>query len=196
MPNEATFQYEHPRADRLLQFTRGGYAQSRVSQKWERTDALVEACETIMAAFNPATATGDRLDKLGSILQRPRNGADDARYQILLQIQIQMILSSQASTPAIQRIVALYTGQPPVAYSEHYPMGYRIETLAGLTSAEIDELLGLLREAKAGAYGVALATAAADGLILDHSTPLAGAGTLDHSTPVAGADTLAGVDET
>lgn len=191
---DATF--DERMAERLLQFVRlGPNASGLVRAKSVRTELLLLAAASIRAAFDVTTATGDRLDRLGSILQLARNGADDDRYRVLLQIQIQLVLASQTSTPTIQRIVELYTGAPPLAYSEHYPMGYRIETAAGLTAAQVDELTGLLGLATAAAYEVALATASADALIVDDTAAaVSPATTIDSSAgTLVGAGTIAEV---
>ncbi len=178
--------------DRLLMFTRSEHLLGWVTAKALRTERLLEVCQEIVEAFDLTTATGDRLDRLGGILQRPRLGMTDARYRVLLQIQVLLILTTTASTPVILRVVELFTGFAPLAYSEHYPSGYRVDAV--IDPDDVPLLLELLRQATAATYAVTLAANDEDALILDYTTddPVDGAGTLDYTTadPVDGAGTL------
>ena len=137
---------------RLLQFIRlGPNAAGLVAAFADRVQEYVNTSELIRDAFDLDTADGDRLDKIGSIVQRPRNGLADADYLIAIEIQIQLILSSTASADTILEIVRLFTGVEAPEYSEHYPMGFTV----GADVASLDEgvrLLDLICQARAGAY--------------------------------------------
>lgn len=178
-------------SDRILMFCRGPRFIALVQLFSQRTENLLDAVADVCSAFDVETATGVHLDRLGEILQLPRNGAEDDRYRILLQIQIELVLSSTTTTPTIMRIVELFTGHPPSAYAEHYPMAYTIgATLDDPADAAV--LLEILGRATAAAYGYSLLAEDEDALILDfEGDPIDGAGTLDfEGDPIAGAGTL------
>lgn len=179
--------------DRIIMFVRGPRFKALVEALASRTDALLEVSEDIVEAFDIDTAVGVQLDRLGELLQRPRYGASDDRYRTLLKIQVELVLSSQGTTPTIMRIVELFTGEPPSSYSEHYPMAFEIG--AELPDVEdTDLLLQILREATSAAYGVTLLWHDDEALILDYTDadPVDDAGTLDYTDvdTVSGAGTL------
>lgn len=181
-----------PADSRVLPFVRGPLFSALELARAERTNAYVAACQDIAAAFDIDTATGDRLDALGTILQRPRLGASDDRYRVLLQIQIELILSSSTTTPTILRIVELFTGAAPRSYSEHYPSGYTVE--ATVDPADVDLLVSLLSDATSATYQLTLIAGSADALASDYTpaSPTTGADALDYTpaSPTAGAAPL------
>lgn len=123
------------------------------------------ACEAVQNAFDLDTAVGAQLDTLGLLLQRPRNGASDAKYRTLLDIQVRLLLSSGATTAPILEIIELFSGVEATEYGEHYPKGFsvgaRLDTLAlG------DELLELLRQARGAGFTYSLAVELDDNPLL------------------------------
>ncbi len=155
-------------SDRLLMFVRSPRLGAFVRVFGDRTQALLDELPAISAAFGLDAATGDRLDRIGEILQLPRYGYGDDRYRILLQIQAQLVLSSTTTTPVILRIVELFTGYAPVSYADVYPMGYTIgATLDDPADAAL--LLQILQTATAAAYGVQVVVSAPSALIGDYS---------------------------
>lgn len=160
-------------SDRLLMFVRSPRFSAYVDASGDRFNDLRGVAEAIGPAFDVETATGDRLDKIGGILQLPRYGYDDDRYRVLLQIQAQIVLSSTTTTPTILRIVELYTEAPAISYADAYPMAYRVGA-APMAAADEGLFLRLLRDATAAAYGIQVILTDADSVIGDYSDdPLA-----------------------
>lgn len=155
-------------ADRLLAFVRNVNFRALVSALADRTQDLVDVSVDVTEAFDLDTAVGVQLDRLGEILQRPRLTYDDDRYRTLLQIQVELILSSGTSAPSLLRIVELFTGHDPVAYSEQYPMGFTIDAVLD-DAADAPLLVQLISEAKAAAYAATIGVSDADGLVLDYT---------------------------
>lgn len=184
-------------SDRILQFCRGDRFSALMNLFADRTDDMIATAVEIQQAFDLESATGDRLDKLGEILVRPRRGLNDTRYRTLLQIQVQLLLTSASTTPTIQRIVELYTGAAPTEYAENYPMGYSIGALIN-DPADLPLLEQLINEATSAAYRSTIHVVSAGWLRLDYTpaSPVADAGILGYtpSAPVAGAGTLSYTD--
>jgi len=181
-----------PAASRLLHFVRNTRFVALVEALALRTDTQRFMALDVTGAFDVDAGVGAQLDRIGGILQLERiAGATDSRYRTLLQIQIELILSSGGTTSTIQRIVELYTGTSPTSYTELYPMSYTIGAVLG-PSADAAELLTLLGRATAAAYGYAIVATSLDALILDFSgNAIAGAGILDFSgDAIAGAGIL------
>lgn len=176
---------------RLLAFVRSPRLSSIAESISERAELFVDACRQVIESFDVENGAGEQLDRLGALLQRPRYGASDEHYRRLLQIQIEIILSSTTSTAAVQRIVELYTELAPTAYAEHDPMSYEIGATVNL-GADSRELYQLLRQATAAAYGVTLLASPAGGFVADYTpeTPIADASSTDYTpeTPIAGAE--------
>lgn len=171
-------------ADRLLMFVRGGpNFQALVGTFATRTVNLTNICERIRESFDVETGYGEQLDRLGAILQRPRNGASDTRYRVLLQIQIELILSSTGTTPRILRIVDLFSGTAagPVHYADQPPMGFEVSAV--LDDDDASDLVALLGEASGAAYGVTLVALDEGYLVADYTpaSPVAGAGTSSYT---------------
>ncbi len=180
-------------SDRLLNFVRAPTNVAITNIGGIRTEEQLSVGEMIRNAFDLETGTGDRLDKLGGILQLRRpSGMDDDRYRLLLQIQVELILSSSGTPETIMRIVELYTGSPPTSYSEHYPMGF-VVGFANDGTLDVTTLLQLLSKARAAAYTGTAVSNYGDSMILDYTldAPIDGAGTLDYLGAVVGAGTLA-----
>lgn len=152
---------------RLLKFVRSPRLTAMVQAFADRTENHLDTASDVAAAFDLDTAVGVHLDRLGEILQLPRYGYDDDRYRTLLQIQVQLVLSSTTTTSTILEIVALFTGADPLSYADHYPMGFEVgAALADPTDSAL--LLEILNSAKAAAYEVTLIAASSDALILDY----------------------------
>jgi hypothetical protein len=108
--------------------------------------------QSMPEAFDPTQAVGAQQDIIGARLGRRRLGSSDARYELLLQIQVQLILSSQGGPDALMTIVGLLTGLPATEYYEVYPAHASIG--AAVPIADTNLLTRLLEEAKVG--GVSL----------------------------------------
>lgn len=176
--------------DRLLMFTRGPRFIALVQTFAQRTENLFDAIADACMAFDVETAVGVQLDRLGEILQRPRHGYDDDRYRVLLQIQIELILSSTTTTPVILQIVSLFTGQDPTHYADAYPMGFAVGGVVA-DAADAALLLQLLTEAKAAAYNVELYVGFdPDVFLVDYGSTVAGAGIIDYGSTVATASPI------
>jgi hypothetical protein len=153
--------------ERLLQSVRAGpNFVALVTIFATRAKNLASLTDAVLSAFDLETAVGVQLDTLGVILQRPRLGHSDDRYRILLQIQVQLILSSTGTPAVLIEVVRLFTGVTPAVYTEHHPL--RIEISAQVSSDDTPELLGILREVKMGGVALTLHTHDADALTLDY----------------------------
>ena len=180
--------------DRLLMFVRQGPRFSAlIASLAGQSDRIRDVITQITEAFGLEDAVGEQLDRLGAILQRPRLGATDARYRALLRIQVELILSSTASTRTLLEVIRLFTGHEATSYQEIHPM--RIVVGAQVPPADVTQLLQLLHAAKAGAVALTLSSHDANVLLLDYTpaNPVDGAGTLDYTPadPIAEAGTLA-----
>lgn len=180
-------------ADRLLMFIRNTTGRAIVGVFAARIEAFRTLAASIPGAFDLATATGVHLDRLGAILQRPRYGETDDRYRALLQIQVQLILASQATTAPLLEVVRLFTGVVSPEYMEAHPAFVGIGAVSD-DPTETAQLVALLRKAKAGGVALVVYEQDEDALQLDYhpGDPLADAGTLDYhpGDPLAGAGTL------
>ena len=157
--------YTETYSNRLLQFVRHGTNFAAFVQIFAtRTENIINAIEDIRAAFDIDVAVGEQLTRLGQILQLPRFGLEDERYRILLKVQIELILSSQSTTPQLLRIVDLVTGFPPDSYAEYYPMAFEIG--ATVSADEVGLLISLLLKAKAAAYGMTIIASESDSVAL------------------------------
>jgi hypothetical protein len=141
---------------RLLKFVRSPRMIAVTNTFADRTENYLDVASDVAAAFDIDNAVGVHLDRIGEIVQLPRYGASDARYRVLLQIQIQLILSSTTTTNVILRVVELFTGFPAISYQESYPMGFAVGAI--VSAADSVLLLQLLGQAKAAAYNVELIT--------------------------------------
>ncbi len=122
--------------------------------------ALADLADRIASAFS-LTGTGEILDRLGGILQRPRPANyTDADYQTLLAVQVELILSSTASDETLLAIVSEFTGSAAPEYIERAPA--EIEICASVENDRVELLLSLLRRAKAGGVFFTLVEAEPD----------------------------------
>ncbi len=109
-------------------------------------------------AFDLDTAVGDQLDKIGRLVNLPRNSLDDTDYRRFINIQIQLILQSTGSGPNIIAIIRTYLGPTgnPVVFINSPPYHFTISAL-DMTEADWDILIPFLRKALvAGVLGVAI----------------------------------------
>jgi hypothetical protein len=140
--------------DRLLQVVRPGPVfSSLISLFANRGKAIIAALEAVRNGFDVEDAVGIQLDRLGEILQLPRFGAGDERYRVLLQIQIQLILSSVGTTDSLLEVVRLFTGVDAPEYYEAHPLRFSISAIV-LDHDDALLLRKLLKQAKVG--GVAM----------------------------------------
>lgn len=144
--------YELLGTERLLMFIRldptlralGGVLSNQAQR-------FIDSCIAIREAFDLDTATGDRLDKIGSLLILPRYGLSDDDYRVQLKIQILLVLTSTATASTMIEIAELFTGNDVTSYAEAYPMTFRVGAQVS-TQDEADRLLALIGKAKGGAY--------------------------------------------
>ncbi len=176
--------------DRLLRFVRmGPNMRGVVGVGADRAGTFIHRCQEIIDGFDLDTATGDRLDKLGGILQRPRNGASDTKYRALLDIQVRLLLSSNGSAPLLLEVIELFSGVAATEYRENYPrsisIGARLNTLV-----ERDELLDLIRQARSAGTAYSLSVELSDDVLVNDiiSSPISGAGSTDFVSGPAVAD--------
>lgn len=182
-------------SDLLISFTRGDALSAIVNVFDARTDALLAVIEDIRAAFELETAVGDRLDRIGGIVQLAReSGQTDDAYRLLLLVQIELILSSTGRPGSLMRIVELISGAPPAYYSEFYPRTIEIGAIDDGT-LDVDLLLEKLRQAVIGAVRIVVTASAEDVMLLDYTTAdaMPDPGLLDYTTAdaITGAGTLA-----
>lgn len=161
---------------RLLRFTRGDTNfPLLVRVLAARVEAELYAAETVANAFDLDTATGYTLDIIGSTLQQTRKGLPDDDYRRVLQIQVQLLLSSVGTGAVLRRIVELWTDEQPEFYVEW--QAAHVLMTATVLSSRIDYLLSMLNTAKpAGVTLTLLVTeAGADALTADSTiSPIAG----------------------
>lgn len=117
--------------DRIIAFVRGPVFSGIVRTFADRKVEDISAMDAVMDAFDLDTSVGVQLDRLGEILQRPRQGEDDDRYRLILRMQIQLILSSTATTDVLLEVVSEYTGSEAPTYREP-------ASVAGRTYAEME----------------------------------------------------------
>lgn len=110
-------------------------------------------------AFDLDTAVGDQLDKIGRLVNLPRNSLDDTDYRRFINIQIQLILQSTGSGPNIIAIIRTYLGPTanPVVFISAPPYQFSISAL-DMAEADWDILVPFMRKALvAGVLGIAVA---------------------------------------
>jgi hypothetical protein len=171
--------------DRILRFLRADpVMRGLVGPGADRTELLVERLEAVRDAFDLEDATGDRLDKIGTFLVLPRQGADDDLYRTLLQIQALLILSNAPTTPVLLEAVRLYTGEDAPEYTEYDPMQFRIGAVVE-DADDAQRLVNLLRRGKAGGYRMSIAPwigseAAGSAIVVDSDqVPITDPGNVD-----------------
>lgn len=151
--------------DRLLRFKAGERYRALVGIIIERALAFIETVREIREAFDLTTATGDRLDRIGSLVYLDRLGLDDSQYRTAIQIRIQLILSSTGTTATILEIVRLFTGLEATEYGEAYPKTFWVG--ADTTLADGLRLKDLVLQARAGGYNASVIIVNDDSLICD-----------------------------
>lgn len=57
------------------------------------TGQYIDVAKAVQAGFDVDTAVGDQLDKVGSVVGLPRQGYDDTRYRVFIQIQTEILLA-------------------------------------------------------------------------------------------------------
>lgn len=161
-------------------------------------DGTVEA---VLDSFDPATATGDRLDKIGAVVGLPRRGFSDARYRLFLQIQAQILLArADDETPrpgsgeGLLRIARLFvgTGAPAITFTLTPPFSFQM-TVTGVTIGEAFQLADFLgRAVDAAVYGMITFTTASNSLYASRNVAVADSGLYaSRNVAVAGAASYA-----
>ena len=140
--------------DRILQFYRRPNARAVFGTFADRTVDLVAVAQSIGAAFDVGTGGGEQLDRLGEILQLPREGADDARYRVLLRMQIQTILSSAGTSATLLEIVRAFTDADAIAYREP-PNGPSSLIMLPVMRTLIDTVTGVVGTDDGSEYSIA-----------------------------------------
>jgi hypothetical protein len=170
---------------RIFGFLRDGpFAQAITQAIADRHAALRDATNEIVEGFDIASGTGDRLDKLGALIDRPRDGLDDEYYRRLLLAQSQLVLSSKGATETLLRIVEALTDNEIFEYSETYPAQI---TIGAVLDGDYDPtavayLAQMLYRARAGGVAIDYVLAPPNVFLNDSiDAPQDGAGIIDSS---------------
>jgi len=101
----------------------------------------------VQQAFDLANAKGEQLDFIGRLVDLPRQGFNDDRYRVFLEIQTQLVLSVlrdplewTGTAPNLIKIARTFIGDAvvdPVVYTGAPPYAY-VLSVPGI--ADIDEL--------------------------------------------------------
>lgn len=115
-----------------------------------------DVCLAIRSAFEVDTAVGVQLDMIGSIVGLPREGFEDDRYRVFLNIQIALLLSAQrddgswtGTTENILSIARTFIGDAepnPIIYTGYPPYSYQLQ-VPGLVASEAHLLARFLTTA-------------------------------------------------
>jgi hypothetical protein len=147
--------FEYRFISRLLRFTRGDTNLPlfiRIMAAY--VEGEIAASERVAAEFDLETATGYTLDLIGSVLQKTRQGLPDDEYRLVLQIQVQILLSSAGTGPVLREIVRLWTEEEPDTYAESYPA--HITMAATVLPTRTDYLTSMLYTAKPAGVSLTL----------------------------------------
>ena len=124
-----------------------------VSSYLDRAQECEDAIFPLVAARDIGTATGDRLDIIGAILNVQRNGRTDADYRPRLRAEIAVISSDGTPDDVAEVVFALLqqgTTSKDVEVIEAYPAAIyvrAVDTSGPDTSAEVVELADLIQRA-------------------------------------------------
>ena len=121
-----------------------------------------DLCAVVREAFDLESATGDRLDKIGSVVGLPRRGFADDRYRLFLEIQAGILLSrGDDETPrpgsgeGVLRITRTFVGPaaPAIALTLTPPFAFQM-SVPSITLGEAEQLADFLdRAVDAGVRG-------------------------------------------
>lgn len=130
----------------------------------EQAGEYMDVVAEVKAAFKLETAVGIQLDVIGSLVDLPRSGEGDTRYRLLLEIQIELLLSSRPGLPnwtgTVNNILTIcrrFIGAAvvqPVVYHPTPPYGYMLQVPSYGTLADLQTLIRFLCKATwAGVLG-------------------------------------------
>lgn len=126
----------------------------------------------VRAAFDRESAVGAQLGMIGAVVGLPREGAEDERYRVLLDIQIELLLSAERDdgqwtgvSENIIRIARKFVGDlvpvGGVVLENVQPYDYQLTLVEGLATLDLDAMKQLMRFLRAAAFagvrGVAIA---------------------------------------
>lgn len=112
----------------------------------------VDVSKTVSAAFDVDTAVGEQLDFIGAVVGLPRQGFDDTRYRVFLNIQIDLLLSANREEANwtgtgnnVLKIIRTFIGVTvdPIVLANYAPYSFLI-TIPGITVSELDILVNFL----------------------------------------------------
>lgn len=123
-----------------------------------------DVCIAMRSAFDPAHASGEQLDMIGAVVGLPREAATDARYRVLLGIQIDLLVAGNSesghwagtceSVLAIARRF-LDSAAGTIYLRNQNPYDYLLTLTPVMTLDEVQRLTRFLRIARyAGVRGV------------------------------------------
>lgn len=160
----------------------------------------IDVLAEVLAAFSLDDATGDRLDKIGSLIGLPRQGFADDRYRVFLQIQAQLVLSAESEekprTGSHENILTICrtfigSGVPdPIVLLNLPPLAISL-TVPGVTVAEAQQLAAFITVAvDACVYGLIIFSTSTGSLWGSRNYAITGAGTWgSRNYVIAGAST-------
>jgi|GEM_PF-2387085 len=130
----------------------------------EQAGEYMDVVQEVKTAFKLETAVGVQLDVIGSLVGLPRSGASDTRYRLLLEIQIELLLSAEPDKPnwtgTVNNILSIcrrFIGTAvvsPVIYQPTPPYGYMLQVPNYGTLADLQTLIRFLCKATwAGVLG-------------------------------------------
>lgn len=100
-------------------------------------------------------ATGDALNKLGSIVREPRADRTDGEYRRVIAARI-LVNRSTGKIPELYAVADALTNAQPCSIVESYPASMVVYFYSGVGTARGSDVTRMLRQAKAG--GVRLET--------------------------------------
>jgi hypothetical protein len=108
-----------------------------------------DVARDVRDAFDLSTATGDRLDKIGSVIGLPRQGFNDADYQTLLTLQTDLLRSVErgeanwtGTAESVLSIIRTFIGPaaPSIVVTNLPPYGFTL-SIPTVTQAQLEILV-------------------------------------------------------
>jgi hypothetical protein len=125
VPTQITDHADRAKARRLQQFKQATNLAAFMDAMSSEVQAYEDAVYPMLALLDIDTQVDDQLDKIGELVNEPRNGASDANYRIAIRAKIGVIVGSGTADEIIQLFDDL-TGSTTIDYLEDYPAGFCI----------------------------------------------------------------------